>query len=134
MPEGVVGEARRRAWHTGGVLWATRKRALLLVHLLPLTVACSVTLGFDELGPGGATGAGGSAGTGGTPPDTPDYPDPMAGVSILTGRTTVNVGTSAELNAALGAAVAGQTIQLGPGTYAGNFTLDRTSLLKTRSS
>ena len=58
--------------------------------------------------------------------ETPDYVDPVAGVALLGGRTTVNVSTAAQLTAALADAVAGQTIQLAAGTYSGNFSLTKT--------
>ncbi len=56
--------------------------------------------------------------------DTPDYIDPVAGVTLLGGRTTVNA-TPASFAADLAAAGAGTTINLGAGTYGGAVTIDK---------
>lgn len=71
---------------------------------------------------------------------TPNYADPLDGITLAGGRTTVYAapgsqgtgdGSSAAnakaLSNALAAAIAGQTIQLVAGTYSGNFTLDKST-------
>ena len=55
--------------------------------------------------------------------ETRNYRDPVSGVRLLTGRTTINVSNSSQLASALGAAACGQTIQLAPGSYSGSFRL-----------
>lgn len=57
---------------------------------------------------------------------TPDYSDPVAGVSLLSGRTIVNVANDSQLAAALNNATAGTTIRLADGvTYGGNYALSQ---------
>jgi len=56
--------------------------------------------------------------------DTPDYIDPVANITRIQ-RTTVNVSTVAQLNAAIAAATIGTTIQLAAGTYAGAVTVNK---------
>jgi hypothetical protein len=55
--------------------------------------------------------------------ETRNYRDPVSGVKLLIGRTTINVSNSSQLASALGAATCGQTIQLAPGSYSGSFRL-----------
>lgn len=55
---------------------------------------------------------------------TADYRDPVAGVTLQAGRTTVNASTSAELASVLKSADCGQDIRLAPGSYQGTFTLN----------
>ena len=57
---------------------------------------------------------------------TPDYNDPVAGVTLLGGRTVVNAGNAGALTTALGAAACGDTIQLSAGTYGTDSTLNKT--------
>ncbi len=57
--------------------------------------------------------------------DTPDYDDPISGVT-RTQVVIVSVSTTNELSLAIGNAVAGTTIQLTAGTYAGNVSVNRT--------
>lgn len=59
--------------------------------------------------------------------DTPDYADPVAGVTLLGGRTTINVSNDSQLATALSNAVAGQTIQLAAGTYSNTHTLNKSA-------
>lgn len=57
--------------------------------------------------------------------DTPDYPDPVAGVTLLGGRTTENATNNAGLTAALSPdPPCGTTIQLSATTYTGTFTVN----------
>lgn len=56
------------------------------------------------------------------PSDTADYSDPVAGVSLLGGRTTVNVSNTAQLDAALPGSC-GEDIVLAAGTYTGSKTV-----------
>lgn len=71
--------------------------------------------------------------------DTPDYVDPVGGVTLLGGRTTVyaapatvgtgsgtTAGNAMALTTALANSAAGQTIQLIAGTYAGTYALTKT--------
>jgi hypothetical protein len=58
--------------------------------------------------------------------DTPDYPDPLIGVTLQGGRTTVNV-TPATLQNALNNAVAGQTIQLDADNYTAAYVINKTA-------
>jgi hypothetical protein len=56
--------------------------------------------------------------------DTPDYVDPVAGITLLGGRSTINVSSDSALTTALQNAQPGQTIQLNASTFAGNYTVD----------
>jgi hypothetical protein len=58
--------------------------------------------------------------------DTPDYPDPLIGVTLLGGRTTVPA-TPGNLQAKLNAAVGGETIELAAGNYTAAYTINRTA-------
>jgi hypothetical protein len=58
--------------------------------------------------------------------ETLDYSDPIFGVALSGGRTTINVTSTATLQAAIDGATSGTTIQLGAGTYAGAVTVNRT--------
>jgi hypothetical protein len=54
--------------------------------------------------------------------ETADYRDPVAGVTLLSGRTTVNVSNTSELDAALPGRC-GDTIVMANGTYTGTKTI-----------
>lgn len=56
--------------------------------------------------------------------ETRNYHDPVSGVTLLGGRRTVYVSSSSELSSAVSGAECGQTIQLAPGSYGGNFNLN----------
>jgi len=55
--------------------------------------------------------------------DTAPYVDPVAGVILLGGRTTVIALNDAQLAAAIAAAVPGRTIQLGAGAFNNNYSI-----------
>lgn len=61
-----------------------------------------------------------------TQSDTPDYVDPVQGITLLAGRTITNVANSSALTSALSSAACGTDIKLASGTFAGNFTAQKT--------